>query len=91
MVTMALVVAAMMSASLSASAQSRRGELVKVRKGDVRKEIQIRQGACPARSFDKRFIRFDRRFDKRFDARFDRRFAKPVKMAKHHKHIQHIH
>ena len=83
MLTLALVVAAMMSASVSASAQGRKAELMKSRKGEVRKEIRFRQGGCPASAFDKRFLRFDSRFDQR--ARFDK-FARPDKFAKHRKH-----
>ena len=74
MLTLALVVAAMMSASVSASAQGRKGELVR---------------GCPASAFDKRFLRFDSRFDQRarFDkfAKFDK-FARPDKFAKHRRH-----
>ena len=80
-ITLALVVAAMMSASVSASAQGRKGELVKVRKGDIRKEIRFHRACCPAMAIDQRFIRFDRRFDKRF--------ARPVKFVKHRKHACH--
>ena len=89
MFTLALVVAAMMSASVSASAHGRKAELVKVRKGDVRKEIRFHQRGCPASAFDKRFLRFDSRFDQR--ARFDKfakfdKFARPDKFAKHRRH-----
>ena len=81
---MALLVAALMSASLSASAQGRKGEFVKCRKGEVRQEIMFRKCNCPKcmkfrkmemmRARAMRDARFDRRFDRRFDARFDKKF-----------------
>ena len=91
MFTLALVVAAMLSASVSASAQSRKGELMKSRKGEVRKEIRFRQGGCP-KVLDKRFVRFDGRFDPRFDRGFEGRdfrfdqHGQFDKFAKHRKH-----
>lgn len=74
MMTMALLVAALMSASVSASAQGRKGQM-KARKGEFRKEIHFRNCNCPCCM---KMIRFDEaRFDKRFaDKRFaDRRFV----------------
>lgn len=47
MLTMALLVAAMLGASMSASAKGRKGECVRCRKGDVRKEIVLRKGNFP--------------------------------------------
>ena len=78
---MALLVAAMMSTSVSASAGGRRGECRRGCKGDFRKEIRF-QCNCPrcmefrrmetARMFDMRDPRFfDRRFARGCDKRFD--------------------
>lgn len=99
MVTLALLVAAMMSASMSASAQGRRGEF-KGRKADFRKEIFLKQCHCPksreARMMGARRAQLSMR-DARFkeasfrDARFEREFqkfhgkvGKVDKVGKHH-------
>ncbi len=83
--SMALV-AAMLSASLSASAQPKKGEFAKGRKQEVRKEIRFRPCHCPKcmemrrMQAEKEFMMRDVRFcDPRFrDARFhDARFRDP--------------
>ena len=88
MLTMALLVAAMMSVTFSASAQGRKGEFAKNRKMDIRKEIRFRQCQCP-RCMELRkmqMVKFDPRFkDPRFrDARFDKGFVQ-------HKHGKKFH
>ena len=77
MMTMALLVAAMMSLSASASAQSRRGAQGKKQVVMVRKDSKAPILCKHCARFD-RFAK-DARFDRRFagrDARFDRRFDK---------------
>ena len=99
--TMALV-AAMISASLSASAETRKSEFAKGRKQEIRKEIRFRPCACPKCAAFRRmqgqkaFMMRDMRFhDPRFrDARFhDARFQDPhFKGAKSHgKGKKHVH
>jgi len=84
---MALVVAAMMSASVSASAQGRKGEFAKGKK-EFRKEIKCCQCPCCREAKMKKAVLFNARFqDKRFkDARFrDQRFEKGLKFRHHGK------
>lgn len=68
LVSMALLVAAMLSAGLSASAKGRKADVVMKKKGDFRKEIRF-QGNCP-RSAQMRHFQGPCRFDKRKDFRF---------------------
>ena len=80
MLTLALLVAATMSATVSASAQGRRGEF-KGRRCDFRKEIRFQQCHCP-RCQELRRMEFMRMasFDPRVrDVRFDPRFARMEK------------
>ena len=96
MLSMALLAAALMSASMSASAQGRRGELEKCRKAEFRKEIKFCKCDCPrCREFRRMqaFKQFEMR-DPRFsqmqfrEVRFkDARFEK----GKHHKHSKKFH
>ena len=95
MLSMALL-AALMSASMSASAQGRRGEFEKCRKAEFRKEIKFCKCDCPrCREFRRMqaFKQFEMR-DPRFsqmqfrEVRFkDARFEK----GKHHKHSKKFH
>lgn len=90
MLTMALLVAALMSASMSASAQGRRGKFEKCRKAEFRKEIKFCKCDCP-RCREARFMEMKFREaklnEKRFqEARFrDAQFGKFVKHQKHGK------
>ena len=100
MLSMALLVAAMLSASMSASANGRRGDWKKGCKGDFRKEIRFHQCNCPRcmemrrmeafRAFDRRDPRFcDMRFvhfdqNRRFEAR--RGDFRKGEFRKGHKH-----
>ncbi len=79
MLTVALLVAAMMSVSVSASAQSRRC-VVKGRKGNVEKVIIIRNGNKT------QIIKFQ---DARFGARRcpDARFFREQRPCKHRRHM----
>lgn len=87
---MALLVAALMSASMSASAQGRRGKFEKCRKAEFRKEIKFCKCDCP-RCREARFMEMKFREaklnEKRFqEARFrDAQFGKFVKHQKHGK------
>ncbi len=90
MLTMALLVAATMSATVSASAQGRRGEF-RGRRGDFRKEIRFKQCDCPRcaewrRMQTMRTFRLDPRFmDPRMDrCRLERNFRKEAKFDKRH-------
>lgn len=76
LVSMALLVAAMLSAGVSASAKGRRAEVVMKKRGDFRKEIMI-NGRKDVRFMEcRREARFEPRFEgRRFDPRFEgRRF-----------------
>ena len=88
MFTMALAVAAMMSASMSASAQTRKGDFAKGRKAGFRKEIKFCSNKCPrcAHMQKMKMMKFDARFqDPRFrDPRF--RAVQFEQFNKHHKH-----
>lgn len=90
MLTMALLVAALMSASMSASAQGRKGKFEKCRKAEFRKEIKFCKCDCP-RCREARFMEMkfrEAKFnEKRFqEARFrDAQFGKFVKHQKHGK------
>ncbi|MBR3407936.1 MAG: hypothetical protein IKG86_03735 [Paludibacteraceae bacterium] len=54
--SLALLVAAMLSASVGASAKGRKAEVVVKKKGDVRKEIRFQDKRCPqGREADFRF------------------------------------
>lgn len=95
MLSMALL-AALMSASMSASAQGRRGEFEKCRKAEFRKEIKFCKCDCPrCREFrrmqafkqlemrDPRFSQMQFREVRFKDARFEK--------GKHHKHSKKFH
>ena len=88
MFTMALAVAAMMSASMSASAQTPKGDFAKGRKAGFRKEIKSGPNKCPrcAQMRKMKKMKFDARFqDPRFrDPRF--RAVQIEQFKKHHKH-----
>ena len=94
--TMALV-AAMISASLSASAETRKSEFAKGRKQQIRKEIRFRPCACTKCAAFRRmqgqkaFMMRDMRFhDPRFrDARFHDAHFKGAKS--HGKGKKHVH
>ncbi len=93
MLTMALLVAALMSASMSASAQGRKGKFEKCRKAEFRKEIKFCKCDCP-RCREARFMEMkfrEAKFnEKRFrEARF--RDAQFGKFAKHQKHGKKFH
>ena len=93
MLTMALLVAAWMSASMSASAQGRKGKFEKCRKAEFRKEIKFCKCDCP-RCREARFMEMkfrEAKFnEKRFqEARF--RDAQFGKFAKHQKHGKKFH
>lgn len=89
MMTMALLVVAVMGASMSASAQSRKSGWSKERKSDVRKEIRFCKCKCPCCAKFSRMtvmvpmdIREARLLEQqRKDIRF-------MKGAKRHKHIR---
>ncbi len=54
--SLALLVAAMLSASVGASAKGRKADVVVMKKGDVRKEIRFQDKRCPkGREADFRF------------------------------------
>ena len=102
MVSMALLVAALMGASMSVSAKGRRAEFVKGRKADFRKEIRFNPCNCP-RCMEMRkrqALHFDARFrDPRFmDARFKEARFRDARMdkscfekGKHHRHGKKFH
>ncbi len=96
MLSMALLAAALMSASMSASAQGRRGKFEKCRKAEFRKEIKFCKCDCPrCREFrrmqafkqlemrDPRFSQMQFREVRFKDARFEK--------GKHHKHSKKFH
>ena len=93
MMTMALLVAALMGASMSASAKGRKCEVVRFGKGDVRNEIVIRKGNCPRCAEFKRkkaFSAFDRHDPRFMDPRFrDPRFRDHHFKGGKHGHKKH--
>jgi len=68
MLTTALLVAAMLGASMSASAKGRRSEAARFGKGDVRKEIKFRNAKCPRCAEFRKMEKFGavKKFDMRF-------------------------
>ena len=94
--SLALLVAAMLSASVGASAKGRKAEVVVRKKGDVRKEIRFQDLRCgQGREADFRFkARPMRRCDMRRCEQFrreDPRFRDPNFRPRHHRHADRRH
>ena len=63
-VSMALLVAGLLSAGLSASAKGRKAEVVVLKRGDLSKEIQVKKCNCPRRMQVREFRYRDMRFER---------------------------
>lgn len=102
--SLALLVAAMLSASVGASAKGRKADVVVMKKGDVRKEIRFQDPRCgqgreadfrfkarPMRRADMRRCERCRHLDPRFrDPHFrPRHELRPCPPKKHRRHHRH--